>query len=93
LSPKGASFTITATGARWLLIGHSVRAAQSVLGKLNGTWVFPGTRIPPAAVFGNLEDGLAIDDIVQMFDGLTREPVRAVLDFAAHSLDAPAPTH
>jgi len=26
-----------------------------------------------------------------MFDGLTREQVRAVLDFAAHSLDAPVP--
>jgi uncharacterized protein (DUF433 family) len=28
---------------------------------------------------------------VQMFDGLTREQVRAVLDFAAHSLETPAP--
>jgi uncharacterized protein (DUF433 family) len=28
---------------------------------------------------------------VQMFDGLTREQVRAVLDFAAHSLETSAP--
>jgi len=49
-----------------------------------------GTRIPAAAVFENLEDGLTIDEIVQMFDGLTREQVRALLDFAAESLSAPA---
>jgi uncharacterized protein (DUF433 family) len=66
-------------------------AVESVPGKVSGAWVFRGTRIPVAAVFENLEDGLTIDQIVQMFDGLTREQVRTVLDFAAHSLDAPAP--
>lgn len=63
---------------------------ESVPGKVSGTWVFTGTRIPVAAVFENLEDGHSIDEIVQMFDGLTREQVRAVLDFAAHSLHIPA---
>ena len=53
-------------------------------------WVFRGTRIPVAAIFENLEDGLTIDQIVEMFDGLTREQVKSVLDFAAHSLEAPA---
>jgi len=57
---------------------------------VSGAWVFRGTRIPVAAVFENLEDGLAIDEIVQMFDGLTREQVKEVLDFAAQSLAAPA---
>ena len=66
-------------------------AVESVPGKVSGAWVFRGTRIPAAAVFENLEDGLTIDQIVQMFDGLTREQVRAVLDFAAHSLETPAP--
>jgi uncharacterized protein (DUF433 family) len=65
-------------------------AVESVPGKLSGAWVFRGTRIPVAAVFENLEDGLTIDQIVEMFDGLTRDRVRAVLDFAAHSLEAPA---
>jgi uncharacterized protein (DUF433 family) len=63
-------------------------ALESVPGKVSGAWVFRGTRIPAAAVFENLEDGLTIDDIVQMFDGLTREQVQAVLEFAAHSLEA-----
>jgi uncharacterized protein (DUF433 family) len=65
-------------------------AVESVPGKLGGAWVFRGTRIPVSAVFENLEDGITIDDIVQMFDGLTREQVVTVLDFAAHSLEAPA---
>lgn len=65
-------------------------AVESVAGKVSGAWVFRGTRIPAAAVFENLEDGLTIDEIVRMFDGLTREQVRAVLDFAAESLSAPA---
>lgn len=59
---------------------------ESVPGKISGAWVFRGTRIPVAAVFENLEDGLTVDDIVRMFDGLTRQQVSAVLEFAAHSL-------
>ena len=66
------------------------RAVESVPGRVSGAWVFRGTRIPVAAVFENLEDGLAIDEIVQMFDGLTREQVKEVLDFTAQSLAAPA---
>jgi uncharacterized protein (DUF433 family) len=65
-------------------------AVESVPGKLSGAWVFRGTRMPVAAVFENLEDGLTVDEIVAMFDGLTREQIKAVLDFAAQSLAAPA---
>lgn len=65
-------------------------AVESVPGKVSGAWVFRGTRMPVAAVFENLEDGLTIDEIVEMFDGLTREQVQAVLDFAAQSLEVPS---
>jgi uncharacterized protein (DUF433 family) len=65
-------------------------AVESVPGKLSVAWVFRGTRMPVAAVFENLEDGLTVDEIVAMFDGLTREQVKDVLDFAAQSLAAPA---
>jgi uncharacterized protein (DUF433 family) len=61
-------------------------ALESVPEKVSGAWVFRGTRIPASAVFENLEDGLTIDQIVHMFEGLTHEQVRAVLDFAAQSL-------
>jgi uncharacterized protein (DUF433 family) len=65
-------------------------AVESVPGKVSGAWVFRGTRIPVAAVFENLEDGLTVNEIVEMFDGLTQEQVKAVLDFAAQSLSSPA---
>jgi uncharacterized protein (DUF433 family) len=58
------------------------QAVESVPGKVNGAWVFRGTRIPVAAVFENLEDGLTINEIVEMFDGLKQEQVKAVLAFA-----------
>jgi len=65
-------------------------AVESIPGKVSGAWVFRGTRMPVSAVFENLEDGLTIDEVVQMFDGLTREQVQAVLDFTAQSLEAPS---
>jgi uncharacterized protein (DUF433 family) len=64
-------------------------AVESVPGKLSGAWVFRGTRVPVSAVFENLEDGLTINEIVQMFDGLSKELVVTVLEFAAQSLDTP----
>jgi uncharacterized protein (DUF433 family) len=67
-------------------------AVESVPGKVSGAWVFRGTRIPVSAVFENFEDGLTIDQIVKMFDGLKLEQVRAVLEFAAQSLHPPAAT-
>ncbi|MBI3472178.1 MAG: DUF433 domain-containing protein [Candidatus Solibacter usitatus] len=65
-------------------------AVESVPGKVSGAWVFRGTRMPVAAVFENLEDGMGIDEIVRLYDGLTREQVQSVLEFAARSLEAPA---
>jgi uncharacterized protein (DUF433 family) len=44
-----------------------------------------------AAVFENLEDGLSMDEVVGLYDGLTREQVKAVLEFAAESLEIPSP--
>jgi uncharacterized protein (DUF433 family) len=67
-------------------------AVESVPGKVSGAWVFRGTRIPVAAVFENLEDGLTIDQVVALYDGLTREQVKAVLEFTAQSLETPSRT-
>lgn len=64
-------------------------AVESVPGKVSGAWVFKGTRMPVAAVFENLEDGMSIEELVELYDGLTREQVQAVLDFAAQSLETP----
>jgi uncharacterized protein (DUF433 family) len=64
-------------------------AVESVPGRVGGAWVFRGTRIPVAAIFENLEDGLAIDEVAALYDGLTREQIKAVLEFAAQSLETP----
>ena len=61
---------------------------ESIPGKVSGAWVFKGTRTPVAVVFENLEDGMTIDEVMEQFP-VTREQVRAVLEFAARSLDAP----
>ncbi len=46
--------------------------------------------MPVSVVFENLEDGVTIDELVQLYDGLTRNQIKAVLDFAARSLEEPA---
>jgi uncharacterized protein (DUF433 family) len=64
-------------------------AVESVPGKVGGAWVFKDTRMPVSAVFENLEDGVSIDELIALYDGLTREQIQAVLDFAARSLASP----
>ena len=64
-------------------------AVESVPGKLSGAWVLKGTRMPVSAIFENLEAGANIDDIMEWFDGLDREQVKALIEFAARSLDKP----
>jgi len=64
-------------------------AVESIPGKVSGTWVFRGTRMPVATVFENIKVGASIEDIMEWFD-LTREQIIAVLDFAARSLESPA---
>jgi len=61
-------------------------AVESIPGKVSGAWVFRGTRLPVVTVFENLEDGLSIQEVIDQFD-ITREQVKAVLEFAARSLE------
>ena len=45
----------------------------------------------PAAIFENVEARANLDDIREWYDGLDREQVRAVIEFAGRGLDkAPA---
>jgi uncharacterized protein (DUF433 family) len=60
-------------------------AVESVPGKLSGAWVFKGTRMPVQTVFENLEAGLSVEEITDVFD-VTLEEVKAVLHFASESL-------
>ena len=63
-------------------------AVESVPGKVSGAWVFKNTRMPVSVVFENLEAGATLNDVVEWFD-VTQEQIKAVLDFAARSLEAP----
>ena len=72
------------------LVWSQCPAVESVPGKVSGAWVFKDTRMPVSIVFKNLEAGASIDEIMEWFH-LTREQIVTVLDFAARSLEAPAP--
>jgi uncharacterized protein (DUF433 family) len=65
-------------------------AVESVPGKVSGAWVLKGTRMPVSAIFENLEAGANLDDIMEWYDGLDRAQVKAVIEFAARSLDGAA---
>ena len=54
--------------------------------KVSGAWVFRGTRVPVKALFENLEGGATVDQFLQWFQGVSREQVLAVLEFAEASL-------
>jgi len=66
-------------------------AVESIPEKVSGAWLFKGTRTPVVVVFENLEDGMTVAEVMEQFS-VTREQVKAVLEFAARSLDAPIPT-
>jgi hypothetical protein len=44
-------------------------------------------RMPVSVIFENLKTGANVEDIMEWFDGLDREQVEAVIEFAARSLD------
>ncbi|HWE86475.1 MAG TPA: DUF433 domain-containing protein [Terracidiphilus sp.] len=62
-------------------------AVESVPGKMSGAWVLRGTRMPVSAIFENIAAGASIDDLMEWFDGLDREQVKTVIEFAARSVD------
>ena len=56
--------------------------------RVSGAWMFRGTRIPVAALFENLEDGVSLAEFVEIFPGATQEQARLVLEHAARSTAA-----
>ena len=61
-------------------------AVESVPGKVSGAWVFKGTRMPVQTVFANLEAGMSVQEITEVFD-VKSEEVLAALRFVTESLD------
>ncbi len=60
-------------------------ALESIPGKVSGAWLLRGTRMPVETVFQNIEAGLSIHEITEIFD-VSAEEVRSVLHFASESL-------
>jgi len=56
--------------------------------RVSGAWVFRGTRIPVAALFENLEDGVSLADFVELFPGVTEQQARRILKHVARSMEA-----
>jgi uncharacterized protein (DUF433 family) len=56
--------------------------------RVSGAWVFQGTRIPVAALFENLEDGVSLAEFVELFPGVTEQQARLVLEHVARSTAA-----
>ena len=53
--------------------------------RVSGAWVFRGTRVPVAALFENLEDGVQVGQFSELFPAVTLVQSRAVLEHAARS--------
>jgi uncharacterized protein (DUF433 family) len=61
-------------------------AVESVPGKVSGAWVFKGTRMPVQTVFANLEAGMSVKEITEVFD-VKAEEIEAVVRFVTESLE------
>lgn len=48
---------------------------------VSGAWVFRGTRVPVAALFENLKDGVTMQEFLELFPGVDRSQVEAVLEY------------
>jgi len=66
-------------------------AVESIPGKVSGAWTFRDSRTPVKLVSENLEDGMTMEEIAEQYP-VSIEGIRAVLDFAAQSLEL-EPSH
>ncbi|NBY63436.1 MAG: DUF433 domain-containing protein [Betaproteobacteria bacterium] len=58
-------------------------AVESTKERVSGSLVFVGSRVPIAALFENLDDGITAQEFTEIFPGIKLEQVKAILDFAA----------
>ena len=65
------------------------KAVERVPGKVSGTWVFKGTRVPVNALFENLAAGASMDEFLEWFPGVTREQVEVILRYAGQNQQPP----
>ena len=56
-------------------------------GKVSGTWVFAGTRIPLSAAYENLACGATVEEFLKSIPGVDEEQVRSALEQRGESVD------
>ena len=56
--------------------------------RVNGAWVFAGTRVPLSALFENLRDGASVHEFVERFPDASIEQIQAVMTHALQSAAA-----
>jgi len=62
------------------------RAVERNPAKVSGEWIFRDTRVPVSALFENLRDGVSVDEFLELFPGVKREQIIAVLDHEIEEL-------
>ena len=63
---------------------------ERIPGKVSGTWLVVGTRIPADAVLDNAEDGYSAEQIVaEIYPSLPLDRARRILAFARKRAHAP----
>ena len=70
----------------WMLDWTQCSSVERTPGKVSGTWLFKGTRVPVKALFENLESGASLDEFLNWFPGVTRIQAEQVLEHAERSL-------
>lgn len=54
---------------------------------MSGALVFAGTRVPAEALFGNLADGMSLDEFLENFPTVARSQAEAALQLAAREME------
>ncbi len=80
------------------LVGDLIQSGHRLFGliwinpqRLGGTPCFFGTRVPLKNLFDYIESGLALDQFLDDFEGVTREQATAVIELARARLIADLP--
>jgi uncharacterized protein (DUF433 family) len=55
---------------------------------LSGQPVFKGTRVPVAAFFENLKDGISVNEFLELFPGVKKTQLHSLLNCEINSLHA-----
>jgi uncharacterized protein (DUF433 family) len=63
--------------------------AERIPGKVSGSWLVKGTRIPVQAVLDNADDFTPEEIATEIYEGITPDQARRIIEFAR--LHAPHP--